>query len=72
MVESWRKGEVWLSYDHLITKILEYFGFDLEEEKPMENAITIGSHYQWKMPYDHHNKVLVQRGIKEWGGTQSQ
>lgn len=36
MIEFQRNGNVWLPYGHLIMKILEYIGFNLEEEKSME------------------------------------
>lgn len=38
------KGNMWLSYGELITKILEHCGFDFEKEESEENSTRIGRH----------------------------
>lgn len=72
MIEYQRKGNAWLLYDHLITKFLEHFGFHLEEENSIANAIKIGTHYLSHMQYAYHDRVLVHKGTKTMGVSQRQ
>lgn len=69
MIELRRDGNVQLLYSHLIIK---NYVFDLEDKQSMEISIKIGSHCLGQIQYDHHNEVLVHKGIKARGGSQHQ
>lgn len=69
-VEIRRNGLAWLPHNHLVKKILEHFGLDLEEEESVENAIKLGSHCLRHMQYGHQNGCIVQRGTRARGGSQ--
>lgn len=72
MIWSKRKKNKWFPYGDLVTKILEHFGFNLEEEESQKNLTVIGKFALGKMWIEINNGVLILKLMKEKKFAQSQ
>lgn len=60
MMESKIKGIMRFPYGHLITKILEKTGFNVENVEYLENYARIGNHAIGQINIEINDRVLTQ------------